>query len=106
MLYSTLPTIIYRDYPDFGFLTDNRIYGYDTASKSSIKIGERLLSKTGSIFYSVLNNTPQSLQTICEKLSQIYNTIPIFEIEKDATVFYEELANDGFIQECSSSIVR
>lgn len=102
MLYSTLPTIIYRDYPDFGYLTDNRNYGYDTASKSSIKVGELILSKTGSIFYSVLNNTPQSLQTICKKLSQIYNNIPISEIEDDANDFYEELANNGFIRKCSS----
>ena len=64
MKIQKLPYIIYRDYPDYGYLTDNRNYGYDTVCKSSRKVGELIISKVGSIFYSVLENCPQTLEEI------------------------------------------
>lgn len=72
MNYYKLPYILYRDYPDFGYLTDNRNFGYDTASKSSVKVGDRVLSKTGSIFYSVLNETPQCVEALAKALLPLF----------------------------------
>ena len=51
---------MYRAYPNFGYLTDNRNFGYDTASMSRLKVGDLLLSKTGSVFYSQLSDTPNA----------------------------------------------
>lgn len=100
MLYSTLPYIIYRDYPEYGYLTDNRNFGYDTASKSSKKVGDRIVSKTGSIFYSVLSNHPQSLDALIQRIHTIFPAVPEAELTKDAESFYSELSKDGFINIC------
>lgn len=90
--------IIYRDYPKFGYLTDNRNFGYDSASKSCRKIGERILSKTGSIFYSVLTEHPQTIEEICQKLSAIFTNTPQHCLENDAKEFLKELSKDGFVR--------
>ena len=97
MSYYKLPYILYRDYPDFGYLTDNRNFGYDTASKSSVKVGDRVLSKTGSVFYSVLTETPQTVEEITCRLLKMFVGVTATEIEKDVVTFFQELARDGFV---------
>ena len=97
MNYYKLPYILYRDYPDFGYLTDNRNFGYDTASKSSVKVGDRVLSKTGSIFYSVLNEKPQCVEALAKALLPLFVGASFEEIVNDAIEFYDTLVNDGFV---------
>lgn len=92
-----LPYILYRDYQDCGYLTDNRNFGYDTASRSCIKIGELLLSKTGSTFYSILSNDFQDVNSAFDLLCQIYPDVSSDIIRKDATTFYKSLHSKGFI---------
>ena len=55
---------MYRAYPNFGYVTDNRNFGYDTASMSRLKVGDLLLSKTGSVFYSQLSDSPKKIEDI------------------------------------------
>lgn len=97
MYFSRPPYILYRDYPDFGYLTDNRNLGYDTAAKSCIKVGDRILSKTGSVFYSVLTDAPQSISALSKRLFSIFRGVSMSEIESDATEFYLGLSRDGFV---------
>lgn len=103
MYFCKLPYIIYRDYPKFGYLTDNRNYGYDTNSRSRIKVGDRILSKSGSVFYSILTDEPQSISEISRKLQLIYSKVPLEEIQKDAVNFFMELSKDGFIEYSESN---
>lgn len=97
MIVKRLPYIIYRSYSDFGYLTDNRNYGYDTASHSCLKVGELLLSNVANIFYSVLSYSPQDIETIVSKLCQYYPESLPSVIRKDAIDFYTELQQKGFL---------
>ena len=47
MIVQKLPYILFRSYSSYGYLTDNRNFGYDTASHSCKKVGELILSNTG-----------------------------------------------------------
>ena len=98
MILHRLPYIIYRSYSDFGYLTDNRNYGYDTASHSCLKVGDLLLSKVANIFYSVLSNSPQDIETIVSKLYQYYPEVSPSVIREDAIGFYTDLQKKGFIR--------
>lgn len=100
MFFRKLPYILYRDYPDFGYLTDNRNFGYDTASKSCLKVGDRILSKTGSIFYSVLTEKAQSISELSQSLVHLFRGVSLQEIENDAQEFFLELSKDGFVWCC------
>ena len=100
MYFSRPPYILFRDYPDFGYLTDNRNFGYDTVSKSCLKTGDRILSKTGSIFYSILTEKAQSVHEIVEQLLPLFHGVSLSELEQDAKDFFLELFGDGFVRCC------
>ena len=97
MTVRSLPYIIYRSYPDFGYLTDNRNYGYDTSSHSCMKVGDLLLSKVASLFYSVLSCTPQDIDTIVDKLCQLFSGELRSTLREDAIHFYSDLSIKGFV---------
>lgn len=97
MYVSKYPYIIFREYPDYGYLTDNRNFGYDTQSKSMIKVGDRVISKSGCVFYSVLSEVPEDVTVIVSRLMSIFTNAPYDVIYNDACEFYSELAQGGFI---------
>jgi radical SAM protein with 4Fe4S-binding SPASM domain len=97
MIVHRLPYIIYRSYSDFGYLTDNRNYGYDTASHSCLKVGDLLLSKVANIFYSILSFSPQDIETIVSKLCKFYPEASPSVIRQDAIDFYTDLQRKGFL---------
>lgn len=97
MYYSRPPYIIYRDFPDYGYLTDNRNYGYDTASRSCKKVGDMILSKTGSVFYSILSENPQSIYEISQKLLEKFKGVALEKIQEDSFDFFYKLSEEGFV---------
>ena len=97
MFIKKLPYIIYREFPWGGYLTDNRNFGYDTASQSCLKVGDLIISKEGCVFYSLLKNIFQSLSDIVCKVMAIFTDVPYEVLLKDAQDFYSELAKKGFI---------
>ena len=97
MYVSKLPYIIFREYPEYGYLTDNRNFGYDTQSKSCVKVGDRVISKSGCVFYSVLSFVPEEVSVIVSRLLLIFSNAPYDVIYHDACEFYEELAQSGFV---------
>ena len=103
MFVRKLPYIIYRAYPTKGYLTDNRNFGYDTAAKSCLKVGDLLISHEGSIFYSQLENDVRSVDEIAKKLTTIFTGVRYEVLLEDATAFYAELAEKGFV-ECVEGI--
>lgn len=88
---------MYRAYPDFGYLTDNRNFGYDTASRSCRKVGDIILSKIGSVFYSQLSDSPQSLDDVVGRLYQLFSDVPADRIREDAVKFFTLLKSKSFI---------
>ncbi len=97
MFVRKLPYIIYRAYPTSGYLTDNRNFGYDTATKSSIKVGDLLLSQEGSIFYSLLEEEFLGVDEIARRLMKIFKEVNYETLFEDAMIFYNELSKKGFI---------
>lgn len=98
MYFSRPPYILFREYPDFGYLTDNRNFGYDTVSKSCLKTGDRILSKTGSVFYSILTEKAQTVHEIAGQLLPLFHGVSLSELEHDAKDFFLELSGDGFVR--------
>lgn len=88
---------MYRAYPNFGYLTDNRNFGYDTASMSRLKVGDLIISKTGSVFYSQLTDLPQKIESIIGGLCKQFVDVPYATIKADAIKFFTLLHSKGFV---------
>lgn len=103
MYFNIKSNILYRDYDSFGYITDNRNFGYEYTGNDKKDIGDKVISKSGSLFLSVLNKKPQHIDIITKKLLTIFNNVDKETLKKDALEFYSELVVDGFLA-CGNNI--
>ena len=104
--------VIFRNYESFGYITDNRNFGYKKADNNGNDIGDKIVSQSGAVFLSVLGQKPQTLDDIAKKINMKFVNVDIETIKNDAREFYGLLEQDGFIvsgetlQECDEKDSR
>lgn len=106
MFFKKKSNVIFRNYVSFGYITDNRNFGYKITGNQENNIGDKILSESGAVFFSVLGRKPQSLDDLVKKIYRKFKNVDFETIKKDAREFYYMLERDGFIasgetsQEC------
>jgi sulfatase maturation enzyme AslB (radical SAM superfamily) len=104
--------VIFRNYNSFGYITDNRNFGYKKTNSNESYIGDKILSESGAVFFSVLDRKPQTFDELVQKISKQFIGVDIRTIKNDAKEFYCMLEQDGFIvsgetlQECEEKDTR
>lgn len=68
MYFKQKSNVMYRNYGDFGYITDNRNFGYKLANDDEENIGDKIVSESGAVFLSVLNRNPMSIEDLAEKI--------------------------------------
>ena len=107
MYYKLKSNVLFRNYKDFGYITDNRNFGYKPASNDGNYIGDKIVSPSGAVFLSALCSNPQAMDCLAKKISMQFTNVDIKTIMIDAQEFYCLLESDGFIasgetmQECN-----
>ncbi|MDJ0306901.1 radical SAM protein [Dehalobacter sp.] len=106
MFFKQKSNIIFRNYESFGYVTDNRNFGYKRTDDNKNNIGDKILSESGAVFFSALGRKPQTLDDLAKKINKQFTDVDIEIIKNDARDFYFMLEQDGFIvsgetiQEC------
>ena len=106
MFFKKKSKVIFRNYESFGYITDNRNFGYKQTDNNENVIGDKILSEIGATFLSVLGRKPQTLDELAKKIKNQFTDVDISTIKNDAREFYCMLERDGFIvsgetlQEC------
>ncbi len=112
MYFKQRSDVIYRNYGSFGYITDNRNFGYRTSDVNGNYIGDKVVSESGAVFLSALSRTPQTIENIIKKVREIFSETNIETIKEDAIEFYSALENEGFVvsgmtpQECNAKDVH
>jgi len=112
MFFKKKSNVIFRDYEAFGYITDNRNYGYKQTNSNENYIGDKIISESGAVFFAVLGRKPQTLDELVKKISKKFTDINLETIKNDAQEFYFTLEQDGFIvsgetlQECEDKDTR
>jgi radical SAM protein with 4Fe4S-binding SPASM domain len=112
MFFKLRSNIIFRNYESFGYITDNRNFGYKLTNNCDKDIGDRILSESGAVFLSVLSRKPQSIDELARNVNKLFADTEIKIIKNDAIEFYYMLERDGFIlsgetaQECNEKDIR
>ncbi|MEN6413019.1 MAG: radical SAM protein [Veillonellales bacterium] len=107
MYFKQKSNVIFRNYKFFGYITDNRNFGYRQANNDRDDIGDKIVSQSGAVFLSVLGKKPQTLDDLAKKISIQFTNADIETIKVDAKEFYCLLELDGFVvsgetlQECN-----
>jgi radical SAM protein with 4Fe4S-binding SPASM domain len=112
MFFKQKSNVIFRNYESFGYITDNRNFGYKQTNNNENYIGDKILSESGAVFLSVLDRKPQTIDELAKKISKQFTDVDIRTIKNDAIEFYCMLERDGFIvsgktlQECDEKDTR
>lgn len=112
MFFKFKSNVIFRNFESFGYITDNRNFGFKRIGLNESEIGDKILSESGAVFLAVLGRKPQTLDELAEKINRQFTDIDITTIKNDAREFYCRLELDGFIvsgetiQECDEKDVR
>ena len=96
MFFMKKSNIIFRDYNSFGYITDNRNFKYGNNSLENC-IGDKIISESGSIFFSELDINPKSINEIANELIKKFIDVDLNTIINDAEEFYRLLEDDGFV---------
>lgn len=97
MFYKINSNVMFRNYLNYGYITDNSLFGYRLLNQNEKKIGEKYVSESGAIFLSVLNKEPQDVNLVIEKLCGIFVGVTKTDLEKDAIDFYNQFVSLGFL---------
>ena len=112
MFFKKKSNVMFRDYKFFGYITDNRNFGYKLTDTTENNIGDKILSESGTVFLSVLGRNPQTLDELAKKIKEQFTDVDLATIKNDAKEFYAILEQDGFIvsgktlQECNEKDTR
>ena len=77
MFFKKCSNIIFRKYDSFGYITDNRNFGYKKKGDTRNDIGDKILSASGAVFFSVLDTIPQKLDDLAKKINTFFNDADI-----------------------------
>ncbi|WP_038181649.1 radical SAM/SPASM domain-containing protein [Vibrio rhizosphaerae] len=93
MFFKQKSNVLFRNYNTFGYITDNRNFGYEKVNN----IGDKIISQSGAIFFSILKKEPQEINVLARRISSIFPDVDIDDIKNDAIEFYSMLEKEGFI---------
>lgn len=97
MFFKKKSVIMFRNYENFGYITDNRNFEYKRVDDNRNDIGDKILSESGAVFLSILGEKAQDISVLVEKISSEYPEVDKQVILKDAEEFFCNLEKDGFI---------
>jgi radical SAM protein with 4Fe4S-binding SPASM domain len=112
MFFMQKSNVIFRNYESFGYITDNRNFGYKLTNNNINDIGDKIISESGAVFLSVLERLPKTLDELAINIKEQFADIDIETIKNDAKEFYCLLECEGFIvsgktmQECAENDTR
>ena len=89
--------VLFRNYESFGYITDNRNFGYIPTYNNQTDIGDKIVSESGAVFLSVLSKVPQTIDELTKKIASRFSGIDISIIKHDAIEFYCILEHEKFI---------
>ena len=66
MYYKLRQYILFRQYEEYGYITDNSEYGYRMLDDTRPKRNEKFVSQSGAIMLSTLERIPKHIDIIVE----------------------------------------
>lgn len=101
MHYALEPGILFRRYEKFGYLTDNSEFGYRYTNDDREYPGDKFVSESGATMLSLIGRKPRNIEDILNVLEWIFYGIDRQNLKNDATEFFNQLSDMGFLRRIS-----
>ena len=93
--------MIFRNYGDFGYITDNRNFGYHLKGDNRV-IGDRIVSESGAVVLSCMEKRPLTLNEIAKRVADEYGDVDFETVWTDIATFLQSLVDAGFVLKSDS----
>ncbi|MBQ3652850.1 MAG: radical SAM protein [Synergistaceae bacterium] len=97
MFFRLNDRILFRQYTEFGYLTDNSMFGYRFLNEDNLSVREKYISESGSVMLGMLSRTPQDLDSIVRKLIKVFTDVDYETLRQDTLEFFIYLASEGYL---------
>lgn len=89
--------IIFRQYKEYGLITDNSMFGYKMLHRSSKFPGEKYVSESGAVMLGTLTKEPKNIDVIIKELLNIFIGVDYEELKNDTIEFFMQFVYEGFL---------
>lgn len=109
MYYKIKNHILFRQYEEYGLITDNSMFGYHIPGDDYLYPGEEFVSESGAVMLNLLSKTPQHIDDIVAQLLSIFVDVEADELKKDTAEFFDMFVEAGFLsrgesfEECNNT---
>ena len=93
MYFMILDNILFRQYNDYGYITDNSMFGYGV----NPVLGEKYVSHSGSIMLGMLGRSPKHIDTITEELTHVFDDVSRDDLKHDVLDFFMMFVRGGYL---------
>ncbi len=97
MYFKIKNKIMFRQYSNYGYITDNSMFGYRFLNDASLWPGEKYVSESGAVMINQLSKEPQCINDIIKRLLDIFIDVDAAELKNDTIDFYMQFVEDGFL---------
>lgn len=105
MYFKIKRKILFRQYDEYGYITDNSMFGYKFLDKNGYTPGEKYVSESASVMLGLLSKKPQDIDDIVGKLLNIFEGVEYEELKQDTVGFFMQLVDEGFLS-CGESVEK
>ena len=74
MYFKIKDSIMFRKYEEYGYITDNSMFGYRWLNDNSEWPGEEYVSESGAVMLDALSKIPKHIDSIVEEFLNIFIT--------------------------------
>lgn len=97
MYFKIKDHVMFRRYKEYGYLTDNSMFGYKMMNDCLRMPGERFVSESGAVMLGELTKKPKDIEIIINALLNIFVDIDYEELKQDTIDFFMQFVNEGFL---------
>ena len=97
MYFKIKDSIMFRKYEEYGYITDNSMFGYRWLNDNSEWPGEEYVSESGAVMLDALSKIPKHIDSIVEEFLNIFIDVDYEELKNDTIEFYNIFVEAGFL---------
>lgn len=97
MYYKIRQDVLFRQYDEYGLITDNSEYGYRMINDTRRLCGEKYVSKSGAVMLAALDRNPKNIDDIVDELAHIFVGVDLETLKKDTVEFLQYFVDEGFL---------
>lgn len=97
MYFKIKNKILFRRYDEYGYLTDNSMFGYRFLNDNTQVLEEKYVSESAAVMLEALSKTPKHIDKIIESLLTIFIGVEFDELKQDTLEFFMQLQKEGFL---------